>query len=126
MKRYPAIVTLVLCAWCGSAAAHQYGNSSVQVLRPSELSAQKSHKPGSPHGHVRQRLAYGKGYRYGHRADGKLGDITIWSPEPYKAYSSSPSKKSTRPRRPRSESLAGPELQYRPNYGKAAKPDYGQ
>ena len=126
MKYYPAIITTAVCMLSGSALAHQYGNSSVQVLKASDLNIPQSNVPGSPHKHVRQRVGYGKGYRYGHSVNGKMGDITIWSPEPYNAYDSHPTMKSPRPPRPRPSTMAGPELEYRPEYGKTAKPDYGE
>lgn len=126
VKFYPAVVTLTLCIWNVAAVAHDYGNATVQVLRPSDLSTPRSHIPGSPHSHVKQRQAYGKGYRYGHSVNGSMGDITIWSAEPYKAYDSSPKMKTTKTPRPRSTKITGPELNYRPGYGKTTKPGYGQ
>ena len=126
MKYHPAIITTALCILSGSAMAHQYGNSSVQIIKATDLNKLQSNVPGSPHKHVRQRMEYGKGYRYGHSVDGKMGDITIWSAEPYKAYNSPSSMKSPRPRRPRTETMVAPDLEYRPEYGKTTKPDYAK
>jgi len=125
VKFYPAVVTLTFCFWSVIADAHEYGNSTVQVVRPVDLSKPRSHVPGSAHSHVRQNQGYGKGYRYGHSVNGPMGAITIWSADPYKAYSSSPTVKSTKPS-PRSTKMTGPELNYRPGYGKKTKPGYGQ
>jgi len=126
VKFYPSVMILTFGIWSITADAHQYGNSSVQVLKPSDLSAPRSHVPGSSHGHVRQKQGYGKGYRYGHQVNGPMGDITIWSAEPYKAYGSAPAMRSPRPIRPRSTKVTGPELEYRPDYGKTTKRNYAQ
>lgn len=126
MKFYPAVVTLTLCIWSVTADAHEYGNSTVQVLKPADLSKPRSLVPGSAHTHVKQNQGYGKGYRYGHRVSGPTGDITIWSAKPYKAYNASPTMKSTKPRRLKSTTLTGPEFTYRPAYGKTTKSDYAQ
>ena len=44
--------------------------------------------PGGAHGHYRQQLPYGNGYRYGHGVNGPMGDIIIWSADPTRGYES--------------------------------------
>jgi len=107
-----------------SVPAAQPPNSNIEYLRPSDLNKTPSLMPGSAHGHVRQRLEYGQGYRYGHVVNGPMGDIIIWSASPNRindAQIMTPRKFSRR-HTPR---VTGPRLQYKPAYGKATKRGYG-
>ncbi len=104
--------------------AAQPVNSDIEYLRPSDLNKAPSLAPGSAHGHVRQRLEYGKGYRYGHSVNSPLGDITIWSAAPNKSHDPQIMQPGTQ-QRPRTTTVAGPQLQFKPGYGKTSNPDYG-
>jgi len=108
-----------------SVFAAQPQNSGVEFLRPADLDKNTSFVPGSTHGHVRQQLEYGRGYRYGHSVNNALGDIVIWSPAPNQVHESqimrSPTWQHTR-----TTTLSGPKLQYKPSYGKTSKPGYGR
>lgn len=124
------VVVFLALALTASARAHEPINQSgvqvirpgVQVLRPGELGRTQSHVPGDPHQHVRQRLEYGKGFRTGHRVNGPMGDIIIWSPTADDSYGSQPGprfgpKPLVRPHPP-----TGPLLRHKPEYGEPPKP----
>jgi hypothetical protein len=113
---------LAACSFCLSAAPPD--SSNIQYLRPADLSNPPSMMPGSAHGHVRQRLEYGQGYRYGHRVNGPLGDITIWSASPNQPHDTRIMRPNT-VQRPRTTTVTGPQLQYKQDYGKSSKPGYG-
>jgi hypothetical protein len=108
-----------------SLSAAQPANSDIEFLRPSDLSKSPSQVPGSAHGHVRQRLEYGKGYRYGHSVNGPLGDIIIWSAAPNKSHDSMQIMQPGIQQRPRTMTVTVPQLQFKPGYGKTSNPDYG-
>ena len=108
-----------------SVFAAQPQNSNVEFLRPAELDKTTSFVPGSAHGHVRQQLEYGKGFRYGHSVNSALGDIVIWSAAPNRAHGGKVMRAPTlQPRRP--ANLSGPKLQFKPDYGKTSKAGYGR
>lgn len=117
-----AIVAAVLSL---SLSAAQPANSDIEFLRPSDLNKQPSQIPGSPHAHVRQRLEYGKGYRYGHIVNGPLGDIIIWSAAPNKNHDSMQIMQPGVQSRPRTTAVTGAQLQFKPGYGETSNPDYG-
>ena len=108
-----------------SVSAAQPPNSGIEYISPSELGNSASNVPGSAHGHVRKRLAYGKGYRYGHSVSGATGNITIFSAATNKAHGSKPIVRRGGHGRPHSNSTLGPRLKYKPQYGKSTKPGYG-
>lgn len=108
-----------------SLSAAQPANSDIEFLRPSNLNKSPSQVPGSPHGHVRQRLEYGKGYRYGHIVNGPLGDIIIWSAAPNKSHDSMQIMQPVIQQRARATTVTGPQLQFKPGYGGTSNPDYG-
>ncbi len=112
--------------WSLSASAAQPPNSNIEYLRPSDLNKSPSFMPGSAHGHVRQRLDYGQGYRYGHMVDSPLGHIIIWSATPNEIPDAAPIMKPITPIRSRTRTSIVPRLQYKPEYGKTSNPDYGQ
>jgi hypothetical protein len=58
--------------------AHQTGQQNGVDNNP--------HAPSLAHQHVRQRVGYGQGFRYGHSVNGPQGSITIWSPAPTQSY----------------------------------------
>jgi hypothetical protein len=99
-------------------------NSNIEYLRPADLGKKSSFVPGSAHGHVRQRLGYGKGYRYGHGVNSALGDIIIWSPTPNRSHEMQIMRPRTQ-QRARPAKLMGPRLQYKPAYGKTSNSGYG-
>jgi len=113
----------VLLAWSVCSSASQ-PVSTIEYLRPADLNKPPSLMPGSPHGHVRQRLEYGQGYRYGHIVNGPLGDIIIWSPTPNQIHDAQ-IMGSPQQVRPHTSRITGPQLQYKPEYGKTTKPGYG-
>jgi len=113
-----------IMALSSSLFAAQPGNSNIEYLRPADLGKQSSFMPGSAHGHVRQRLEYGKGYRYGHGVNNALGDIIIWSPAPNHGHEVQIMRPSTQ-QRTRPANLTGPRLQYKPAYGKTSNSGYG-
>ena len=117
-----ASMTMVLSL---SAAAGQPPNSTIQYLNPADLGKTPSHVPGSAHGHVRQPLGYGQGYRYGHSVNGPLGDIIIWSAAPNHSHGSRIMKPRKQPHT-RAPTVTGHQLQYKPEYGKTSKPGYGR
>ena len=104
--------------------AAQPPNSGIQYLHPADLSKASSFMPGSAHGHVRQKLGYGKGYRYGHGVNSSLGDIVIWSATPNHAHGARIMNPGIQPRA-RTAGAMAPKLQYKPAYGKTTKPGYG-
>ena len=107
-----------------SLSAAQPPNSNIEYIRPSELSGSSgSNVPGSAHGHVRQRLAYGKGFRYGHSVNGAMGSIIIWSASPNRLHGVSTRRPNVH-RGPRNPN--GLRLVYKPQYGKTSKPGYGR
>jgi hypothetical protein len=108
-----------------SLSAAQPANSDIEFLRPSDLNKSPSHVPGSAHGHVRQRLEYGKGYRYGHIVNGPLGDIIIWSSAPNRSHESTQIMQPVIQQRARTRTVTGPQLQFKPEYGETSNPDYG-
>lgn len=108
-----------------SVSAAQPPNSGVEYLSPSELGSSASHAAGSAHGHVRKRLAYGQGYRYGHSVSGANGNITIFSAATNKVHGSKPIVRRRGHRGSQSDSALGPRLKYKPQYGKSTKPGYG-
>jgi len=108
-----------------SLTAAQPPNSKVEFLRPANLDKTASFVPGSAHGHVRQQLGYGKGYRYGHSVNSALGDIVIWSASPNHVHGGQIMRPPSR-QHPRTTALPGPKLQYRPEYGKTFKAGYGR
>jgi len=108
-----------------ASAGQPVGASNIEYLRPADLNNSMSSIPGSSHGHVRQRLDYGKGYRYGHAVNGPLGDIIIWSAAPNRIDGSTPIMHARLPQRRPTTNLTGPRLQYNPEYGKTSKPGYG-
>jgi hypothetical protein len=111
-------------ALSSSLSAAQPPNSNIQYVRPADLSKASSFMPGSAHGHVRQKLEYGKGYRYGHGVNSPLGDIIIWSPAPNHTHGAQIMNPATQ-QRARAANPTGSKLQYKPAYGKTAKPGYG-
>ena len=116
------LVAISFAALSLSVSAAQPPNSNIEYLRPADLNRTPSQIPGSPHGHVRQRLGYGKGYRYGHSVNGPMGDIIIWSASPNRAHGSTSVMRSGNRGRPGSSNAFGPKLQYKPQYGKTSKP----
>jgi len=117
----PGFLALTLSSSLGAA---QPPNSSIQYLRPADLSRTSSFMPGSAHGHVRQKLGYGKGYRYGHGVNSPLGDIIIWSASPNHTHGTRVMNPGIQPR-PRAAKSMAPQLRYKPAYGKTTKPGYG-
>jgi len=118
------ILARALTAMSGPVLAIQPGNSNIQYLRPADLSQASSFIPGSAHGHVRQQLDYGKGYRYGHGVNNALGDIIIWSPAPNHIHGAQIIQPRAY-RSPHKSNLNAPQLRYKPEYGKTSKPGYG-
>ena len=115
----------VLLFWSLCAFAIQPA-SKIEFLRPSDLNRnQPSTMPGSAHGHVRQRLEYGKGYRYGHAVNGPLGDIIIWSPNADGIHDTQILQPKKIAPRYRTTPITGPQVRYKPEYGKTSKRSYG-
>lgn len=111
-------------ALSSSLAAAQPPNSNIEYLRPADLNKTSSFMPGSAHGHVRQKLQYGKGYRYGHGVNSPLGDIVIWSAAPNHTHGARIMNPGIQPYSRTAKSMA-PKLKYKPAYGKTSKPGYG-
>jgi len=127
MKRHTRLfLSIATLTFSLSAAAQKSPNSNVEYFRPADLGKTPSHVPGSPHGHVRQPLAYGKGYRYGHSVSGPMGNITIYSASPNRIHGTNLRPRSNHGLRPRSTTATGYKLQYKPAYGKTGRSGYGQ
>jgi len=124
ISTWKLIPALALTALSSSVLAIQPGNSNIEYIRPADLGKPSSFIPGSAHGHVRQKLGYGKGYRYGHGVNGPMGDIIIWSPAPNHSHGVQIIQPRSY-RAPRTSNLKTPQLRYKPEYGKISKPDYG-
>ena len=123
MKQYLAPSLAIMALACSlPLGAAQPPNANIQYLRPADLGKSPSGVPGSPHGHVRQQLDYGKGYRYGHAVNGPAGDIIIWSPSTVHRYGTASPAHNMQYKSRAQVSPVGPRLQYKPGYGKSAKP----
>ena len=116
---------MVTAALSLSVYAEPPDTSNIEYLRPSDLNKSPSLVPGSAHDHVRQRLDYGQGYRYGHSVNGPNGNIIIWSAAPNQSHDTHIMSPGT-VQRSRTTSVTGPRLEYKPEYGKSSKPGYGQ
>ena len=114
------LVLLAAAVVIAPAFAAQPQVSTIQLVEPGNHGMQQSSVSGNSHSHVRQRLDYGKGYRYGHRVNGANGNIIIWSSAPYNGYGTPPhgSKLGSHP--------VTPPIRHKPQYGKTTNPDYGQ
>jgi len=114
------LVVLAAAMIVTPAFAAQPQVSTMQLVDPGNHGMQRSTVAGNAHRHVRQRLEYGKGYRYGHSVNGANGNIIVWSSAPYNGYGAAPNGSQFR-----SHPVA-PPIRHKPQYGKTTNPDYGQ
>lgn len=142
------LVLAIAGSLCLAAAAQAHppdNTSSVHVVKPSELGRApvKPHQhphpphghtapdniPGAGHEHVRKRGEYGEGFRHGRSVSGPYGDIIIWEPSPRVPYSDprtttiDPGRNIPNQPRPSRKPVppTGPQLEYKPDYGKPPK-----
>jgi hypothetical protein len=114
------LVVLAAALVIAPAFAAQPQVSTIQLVEPGNHGMQQSNVSVNSHSHVRQRLEYGKGYRYGHSVNGVNGNIIIWSSAPYNGYATAPHGRQI------SSHPVAPPTRHKPHYGKTTDPDYGQ
>ena len=123
MKPHAISLFVCLVAMFGAPAnAGQPAGSTIQVITPGNQAAQPANFPAGSNANVRQRQAYGKGYRYGNSVNGPNGNIIIWSAAPDNAYGSAPIAGHIEPY---PVSPAMPPVHQQPHYGETTNPDYG-
>lgn len=111
-----------LAIFSSAAVAGQPPVSTVQMVSPGNQTAQPVMMPGNSGPNVRQRQAYGQGYRYGNAVNGPNGNIIIWSAAPDNGYKAVPESNTV-------EAYPGAPVKYpdrqKPHYGDTNNPDYG-
>jgi len=120
--KYIPLVLFTVATFSAAAIAAQPPVSTIQMVNPGNQGAQPIMMPGNSGPNVRQRQAYGQGYRYGNAVNGPNGNIIIWSAAPDTGYRPAPESSAV-------EAYPGAPVKYpghqKPHYGDTTNPDYG-